>query len=49
MIFVSDEDQRSKRSVDFTIGIGTTPIFSNFDLYLNTGYAAHYVYFTFII
>ena len=31
-------------TLDFTIRIGSTPIFSHFDLYLNTAYAAHYIY-----
>ena len=30
---------------DFTFHIGSTPTFLYFDLYLNTAYAAHYVYF----
>ena len=30
---------------DFTIRVGITPTFLYFDLYLNTAYAAHYVYF----
>ena len=30
--------------LDFTIRIGSTPTFLYFDLYLNTAYAAHYVY-----
>ena len=32
---------------DFTFHIGSTPTFLYFDLYLNTAYAAHYVYFIF--
>ena len=35
-------------TLDFTIRIGSTPTFSYFDLYLNTPYAAHYVYFNFV-
>ena len=35
-------------TLDFTIRIGSTPTFLYFDLYLNTAYAAHYVYFTFL-
>ena len=31
-------------TLDFTIRIGGTPTFLYFDLYLNTAYAAHYVY-----
>ena len=31
-------------TLDFTIRIGSTPTFLHFDLYLNTAYAAHYVY-----
>ena len=30
--------------LDFTIRIGNTPTFLYFDLYLNTAYAANYVY-----
>ena len=30
--------------LDFTFHIGSTPTFLYFDLYLNTAYAAHYVY-----
>ena len=30
-------------TLDFTIRIGSTLTFLYFDLYLNTGYAAHYV------
>ena len=36
-------------SLDFTFHIVSTPTFLYFDLYLNTAYAAHYVYFTFIV
>ena len=32
-------------TLDFTIRIGSTPTFLHFGLYLNTAYAAHYVYF----
>ena len=36
-------------TLDFTIRIGSTaPTFLYFDLYLNTAYAAHYVYVTFM-
>ena len=31
-------------TLNFTIHIGSTPTFLYFDLYLNTAYAAHYVY-----
>ena len=31
-------------TLDFTFHIGRTPTFLYFDLYLNTAYAAHYVY-----
>ena len=33
------------RNVRFSIGIGSTPTFLYFDLYLYSAYAAHYVYF----
>ena len=33
-------------TLDYTIRIGSTPTILYFDLYLNTAYAAHYVYFT---
>ena len=36
-------------TLDYTIRIGSTPTFLYFDLYLNTAYAAHYVYFTYIL
>ena len=44
-IFLSDEGPPLK-TLDFTFYIGSTPTFLYFDLYLNTAYAAHYVYFT---
>ena len=34
-------------TVDYTIRIGSTPIFLCFDLYLYSAYAAHYVYIFF--
>ena len=33
-------------TLDFTIHIDSTPTFLYFNLYLNTAYAGHYVYFT---
>ena len=44
IVFLSDE-RPTLESLDFTIHIGSTPTFLYFDLYLNTAYAAHYVYF----
>ena len=35
-------------TLDFTIHIGSTPTFLYFDLYLNTAYAALYVYYMYI-
>ena len=31
-------------TLDFTIRFGSTPTFLNFDLYLYSAYAVHYVY-----
>ena len=42
-MFLSDEGPTLK-TLDFTFYIGSTPTFLYFDLYLNTAYAAHYVY-----
>ena len=36
---------RQRETLDCTIRIGSTPTFLYFDLYLNSAYAAHYVYF----
>ena len=36
--------ERRLKTLDFTFYIGSTPTFLYFDLYLNTAYAAHYVY-----
>ena len=43
--FPSDEGS-TLETLDFTIRIGSTPTFLYFDLYLNTAYVSHYVYFT---
>ena len=43
--FLPDEGP-TLEMLDYTIHIGSTPTFLYFDLYLNTAYAAHYVYFT---
>ena len=45
-MFLSDEGP-TLETLDFTIRIGSTPTFLYFDLYLNTAYAAHYVYLIF--
>ena len=42
-MFLSDE---VLEMLDFTIRIGSTLTFFYFDLYLNTAYAAHYVYYS---
>ena len=42
-VFLSDEGP-TLETLDFTFRIGSTPTFLYFDLYLNTAYAAHYVY-----
>ena len=34
------------KTLDFAFHISSAPTFLYFDLYLNTAYAAHYVYFT---
>ena len=44
-MFPSDK-RPTLKTLDFTFYIGSTPTFLYFDLYLNTAYAAHYVYFT---
>ena len=33
-------------TLDYTIRIGSTPTFLNYDLYLYSAYAAHYVYYS---
>ena len=33
------------KTLDYAIRIGSTPTFLYFDLYLNSAYAAHYVYY----
>ena len=38
--------QPSNQATKFTICLGSTPTFLYFNLYLNTAYAVHYVYFT---
>ena len=43
-VFLSDEGP-TLETLDFALYIGSTPTFLYFDLYLNTAYAAHYVYF----
>ena len=43
-MFLFDEGP-TLETLDFTINIGSTPTYLYFDLYLNTAYAAHYVYF----
>ena len=43
--FLSDE-RPTLKTLDFTIRIGSTPTFLYFNLYLNTAFAADYVYFT---
>ena len=42
-MFLSDEGP-TLEMLDFTIRIGSPPTFLYFYLYLNTAYAAHYVY-----
>ena len=44
-MFHSDEGPPLE-TLDFAIHIGSTPTFLYFELYLNTAYAVHYVYFT---
>ena len=48
LMFLSDEGP-TLETLDFILypRIGRTPTFLYFDLYLNTAYAAHYVYFIF--
>ena len=46
-MFLSDEGP-TLETLDFTFYIGSTPTFLYFVLYLNTAYAAHYVYFTYV-
>ena len=43
-MFFSDEGPTLK-TLDFTIRIGSTPTFLYFNLYLDSVYAAHYVYY----
>ena len=43
-MFFSDEGS-TLETLDFTIRIGSTPTFFYVDLYPNTAYAVHYVYF----
>ena len=43
-MFLSDEGPMLE-TLAFAFYIGSTPTFLYFDLYLNTAYAAHYVYF----
>ena len=45
VVFLSDKGPPLE-TLDFAFYIGSTPTFLYFDLYLNTAYAAHYVYFT---
>ena len=40
------DEEPKLETLDFTIHIGSTPTFLYFNLYLNTAYAGHYVYFT---
>ena len=47
-MFLFDEGPTLK-TLDFTIHIGSTPTFLYFDSYLNTAYAAHYVYASTVI
>ena len=42
-LFLSDEGPMLE-TLDHTMRIGSTPTFLNFDLYLHSAYAAHYVY-----
>ena len=42
-VYRSDEEP-TLETLEFTFHIGSTPTFLYFDLYLNTAYAAHYVY-----
>ena len=44
-MFLSDK-WRTLETLDFAFHIVSTPTFLYFDMYLNTAYAAHYVYFT---
>ena len=44
-MLLSDEGRTAMlKTLDFVFYIGSTPTFLYFDLYLNTAYAAHYVY-----
>ena len=47
-MFLTDE-RPTLETLDLIIHIRSTPTFSYFDLYLNTAYAAHYVYFMLIV
>ena len=44
-LFLSDEGPMLE-TLDYTIRIGSTPTFLNYDLYLYSAYAAHYVYYS---
>ena len=45
-MFLSDSRRAyDYETLDFAFYIGSTPTFLYFDLYFNTAYAAHYVYF----
>ena len=46
-MFLSNEGPTFE-TLDFTFYIGSTRTFLYFDLYFNTAYATHYVYFTFL-
>ena len=47
-MFLSSDERPKLKTLNFTIRIGSAPAFFYFDLYLNTAYAAHYVYFIFV-
>ena len=49
VMFLSDEGPTLRKTSNFTFHIGSAPTFLYFDLYLNTAYAAHHVYFAFRI
>ena len=40
------DERRTLETLDFTLHIDSTPTFFYFNLYLNTAFAAHCVYFT---
>ena len=46
---IRSDEEPTLEMLDFAFHIGSTPTFLYFDLYLNTAYAAHGVYFVYIL